>query len=347
MVTTYTINIVNQSADDQTFWCFLAPPEELKGMPGVFANSAANLLVPSYSPNANMFTIPVQFMVGASASNQAVGLNVRVDSIASQPTDLGVSWSANYYNVPPQRGPDLKKSGTLKDEQQLEITTNAFNKPGNEDQGWFSNMSYGVQSANGFIGMTWSPAPQDTRTWTPKLQFFVATGSYGENELASWTDISSNSAVISAPTDFQYGQTTVTLDGSGNWQVTPGKPSSQGRRSHLDRLIASHHLLAQAHARLVPFARPLGSSQTDTVKTVQWNSSLEDPAGPLTFISGTLTVNAALLAAFSTFVLSGVEFQITSAPARGTTISFNYSGTRSAQAIKDLFTAGAKILLQS
>jgi hypothetical protein len=49
---TYTIYLVNQSADDQLFWCFLARPVELVNDPQVYANSSASLEVVSNSPTA-------------------------------------------------------------------------------------------------------------------------------------------------------------------------------------------------------------------------------------------------------------------------------------------------------
>jgi hypothetical protein len=104
MTTPYTIYLVNNSSNTALFWCFLAPPVELAGDPNVFANSSTSLSVPPMSPATNTFTIPVQYVVGAGASNSAVGLNIRIDSNITLNTDLAQAWEANYATVPPNQG---------------------------------------------------------------------------------------------------------------------------------------------------------------------------------------------------------------------------------------------------
>lgn len=88
MPTNYTIYLINQSSSTQTFWCFLARPQEVASDPTVFANSSASLAIDSNDPATNSFTIPVQYVVAAGASNNAVGLNVKVNSTISQNSDL-------------------------------------------------------------------------------------------------------------------------------------------------------------------------------------------------------------------------------------------------------------------
>ena len=87
-------------------------------------------------------------------------------------------------------------------------------------------------------------------------------------------------------------------------------------------------------------------TQKDTILSVQWIST-EEGVGEeaLTFLTGTLSVSTALASAFTAFVLSGVEFKVTNAKKGKTTFSFSYSGPKSAQAVKELFKAGASILL--
>ena len=80
MAQTYQIYIVNQSANTQNFWLFLKPPQALEADPGVFANSSACLTVDSHAQGSNLFGIPLQYKVGAGASNQAVGLDIAISS---------------------------------------------------------------------------------------------------------------------------------------------------------------------------------------------------------------------------------------------------------------------------
>jgi hypothetical protein len=363
MTTQYTIYLVNNSATTQIFWCFLTRPVELASDPGVYANSSTSLAVASMAPGINTFTIPVQYIVGAGASNNAVGLNIKIDSIVTQDTDLGQMWDANYATVPPNMGPSLALDSASAPAGTIAIKSNAFNRGSNEANGWFSNMSYGVQTNQGFIGMSWSPSPQQTRTITPVLKFYVTTGSYGANSLASWTDVANDSAMISVPSSFQYNKTTVTYTDTGAWIVTPGAPSMLasadfGGRGGVFSLIQSHRLLSEAHAKLIGLARPAADcpalpepqpnvadgTQEDALVNVQWDPRVTTSELGEIVLTGTLTVATALTAAFTVFVLGGVTFSITRAPVGGTTVKFSYSGTKSVEAVKALFAAGRGLL---
>ncbi|MEZ4301446.1 MAG: hypothetical protein R3B70_41315 [Polyangiaceae bacterium] len=362
---TYTIYLVNNSASTQLFWCFLEPPQELKSDPQVFANSSASLAVASMAPGINTFTIPVQYVLGAGASNNAVGLNVQVTSSITQNVNLTETWEADYATVPPQMGPSMRKVSDVSPPNTVAIKSNPFDQAKNENNGWFSNMSFGIQTAQGYMGMTWSPSPKQTTTLTPTLKFYVAVGNFGNNALASWTTVSSDSAMLSVPRDFKYAKTTVTYTSTGGWTVTPGAPPASAlglagsmrlAQEDLGPLLRSHQSLAAAHAALVGLAGPapcasgapalLGAgSQQDELVSVQWDSAEADIAdASLTYLSGTLSVRTALAAAFTVFVLAGVEFAITRAAAGGTTVHFSYSGARSASEIRALFVAGARLL---
>jgi hypothetical protein len=105
----------------------------------------------------------------------------------------------------------------------IQIISNAFDQKINEDNKWFSNMSFGINSANGFMGVTWSPSPSETSTLTPKFAFYIATGSYKSNSLVDMDTISNYAAQIEL-CDFKNLETTVTLTSTGAWVVTPGAP---------------------------------------------------------------------------------------------------------------------------
>ena len=286
--TPYTIYLINNTESTQQFWCFLAPPDELASDPGVFANSSTTLAVASQSESINTFTIPVQYVVGAGADNHAVGLNIKVASTITKQAELQQTWEAGYPTVPPNMGPTLKPGSQTSKPNSIAIKSNAFNQGQNEANGWFSNMSYGIQTIQGFIGMSWSPSPQQTRTLTPKLKFYVATGSFSENSLASWTDVSNGSVSIAVPGDFRLNKTTVTLTEVGGWLVTPGAPHLQkgkfislaARSRRLDDLIQSHMMLSESLTGLIAVARPsergeMGvADQKAAVASVTGDSSL-------------------------------------------------------------------------
>ena len=221
---TYNIYLVNRSTDMQTFWCFLAPPRELANDPGVFANSSVSMAVQPNAPGSTVLTIPERYIVGAGAGNQAVGLEVRIISNAVANAAVGQTFDVGYITVPPNEGPTIDLSGTSAPPNTIAIACNAFDRSGNENNGWFSNMSFGIESPAGFAGMTWSPNPQSMRTLTPDLTFYIAVGSFGSNALTDWMEVADYSAVVSVPGSFSGSDCTATFEFDGTWVITPGKP---------------------------------------------------------------------------------------------------------------------------
>jgi hypothetical protein len=284
MATEYTIYLVNNSASEEVFWAFLQRPDALAAQKGVFANSSTNLAVaPKVDGQINRFIIPVQYVVGAGASNQAVGLKTRVISDFSQKTDLGQGWLATYANAPSSKGPIIERAAPP-EKDKIAIEANHFNRMENEVAGWYSNMSFGIQTSSGFMGMTWSPDPGETCTLSPKLSFYVNTGSFGSNELAEWTDVNSQAATIELKDFDSRREVTVTLTETGEWNVTPGRPLSPQRKSLLDTMAESHQHIAKAHSHLIQLMGPgatgtatahdvSSGDQDDTVASVKWDES--------------------------------------------------------------------------
>lgn len=241
MPSQYTIYLVNQSSSTQTFWCFLTRPAEIASDPNVFANSSASIAIDSNDPSTNYFVIPVQYSVGAGASNNAVGLDVQVTSTISQNSDLAQVWNADYANAPPKKGPKLNLASTSTGPNSIKLVTNSFNQEDNESLGWYSNQSFGIQTASGFMGMTWSRSPNQSRTLTPKLSFYISVGSFGSSTLADWTQVSNDSAQVSVPGSFTGGACTVTLLNNGKWKIAPGKPAQFALLENLAFLKSDEH----------------------------------------------------------------------------------------------------------
>lgn len=224
-LTNYKIYLVNEGATDKNFWCFLEKPEGVLGKK-VYANSNAMLnVLPNY-PGVNKFTIPISYQIGVGASNEAVGLNIKIDSNIMEEVKLTDLYHAKYATAPPKRGPVL----TLDQQQSspantIKIKSNNFDRVKNENNGWYSNMSFGIKTANGFIGVTWAPSPNEDSTITPKFAFYIATGNYTSNGLADITTISDTSAKVTLD-QFKNLEATVTLNSKGDFIVTPGRPSS-------------------------------------------------------------------------------------------------------------------------
>ena len=343
MPTNYTIYLINQSSSTQTFWCFLDRPQEVASDASVFTNSSASLAIDSNDPANNSFVIPVQYVVAAGASNNAVGLNVQVNSSISQDSDLSQVWDATYADAPPNKGPKLVLNTDTVASTSLKIISNPFAQENNESLGWYASQSFGIQTAAGFMGMSWSPSPNQNRTLTPKLSFYVSTGAFGSSTLADWTQVSNDSAKVSVPGSFSAGACTVTLLNNGTWKITPGKPTALMLMSDLG------FLNSEAHRELMALAYLESDKvQKDEVKSVSWPKQ-EVLAAAVegdetdTYLTGTITVATALTASFAYFIISGIQFTITRA-AGANTVEFSYSGQQSATAIKELVVASAQAL---
>lgn len=220
--TNYTIYLKNESSNTQNFWAFLQKPEGLPNS-GVYANSSAYLSVyPGYG-SVNKLVVPLQYMLGAGASNQAVGLGVQIDTSIIKNAELKQTWEAHYATVPPRQGPNLNLvQGQTSPDATIGYLSNAFDKVRNENEKWYSNASFGIQTQMGFLGITWSPSPDDQFTITPKFSFYIATGNFSSYELADLETISRKAAKIEL-SDFRNQEVTVTLTGRGDWIVQPGR----------------------------------------------------------------------------------------------------------------------------
>jgi hypothetical protein len=226
MATQYTIYLVNQNINPQLFWAFLSAPV-VSNNPQVFANSNTNLLIPGASPDLNNFTIPVQYVIGAGASNNAVGLNIEIRSTATRNANLEQLWQVAYATTPPNSGPTVPLTPTGESPPStLAVRTNAFNQPLNQTNGWYENMSFGVKTAQGFMGVTWLPDPSKTYTITPKLNFYITVGDYSSYSLADINSVANSSAALNTSTDFDLNNIcTVVYSGKGEWSHFKGRPT--------------------------------------------------------------------------------------------------------------------------
>jgi hypothetical protein len=249
MTTNYNIYVVNQMTSQQEFWCFLAAPQaSITG--NVYANSSAYITVVSKSTDLNSFTVPVQYVFQAGASNQAVGLNIKIQSTTSDNVNLGDQWEASFADPSLHEGPTLTNYGTASPAGTFQYETNSYDQSNEPIYKWYGNETFGIETAQGFIGLTWAPVANTTVTITPNLQFYIATGSFQSNTLANMTTVSNDSQLVSL-NDFDSSlNCTVTLSPSGTWSVVPGMPGIQTSLDY-STLVESHYLLARAHDSLV------------------------------------------------------------------------------------------------
>lgn len=249
MPTEYKINLYNLEGSAQKMWCFLSEPESNVSAE-VYANSNSFLTVPTYSGSQqNSFTIPLQYSVQVGASNNAVGLDIQIRSSVTENTDLGVEWLANYTQESGEKIPPTLTQGGTAPSNELAITTNSYNKSEEPLNSWYGSMTYGVETAEGFIGLTWSPDPARTYEIKPKVTFYVAIGSFQSNTLADINAISSTSAEITENAFDGNNECTVTRNPDGTWSVAPGNVRPTNFTELL--LLNSHLSLVAAHKELV------------------------------------------------------------------------------------------------
>ncbi|EKN3724728.1 TPA: hypothetical protein ACPZRY_002565 [Yersinia enterocolitica] len=219
----YTIYIVSESANTETFWLFLDKPDKLAVGSTIYANSAANLTIASGSSPEATFGIPIQYKLGAKSSNKAVGLNVKVATSQLKDVNIQDVWKATFYDGPEHQAPDLDKADGVANKDEINYTDNSFNPDRVIQNSWYPSQTFGIQTENGFVGMTWEARPAKTVAIAPKLTFFVTTGEYSSNQLADYSTVS-NSAQIVNLSDFSGFAVTVTYTKDGKWNIKKGRP---------------------------------------------------------------------------------------------------------------------------
>lgn len=347
MTTQYKIHILNKSMATQKFWCFLSAPEMNVGST-VYANSAVNVEVVPNSQSDNSFTIPLQFSIGADAATKPVGLNIVVDSNVKENVEMGQAWNAGYANAPPAQGPTLAMASEGGPTTSLSIASNHFNAGINAANNWYESQSFGVESAQGFMGVTWEPNPGDITTITPTLSFYVATGTFSKNALAEMNTVSGDCATISTDQFSGSNEAWVALDDQGYWHVYSSNPDN----ASVDLLIQSHAKLSIAHAQLVNYVVGDGkesgntSSINDKVKRVTWGpATIDAETGNMIAVTGTMVLAVAAVA-ITTFIVSGITFTATGTTDSGTTWRFVHSGPQTLKTLKEALKDGATIAYQ-
>ena len=220
----YIIYVINQSAETQQFWLFLAQAQGFEGNQ-VFANSSAYMTVPANFPEGPSFSIPVRYLVVAGAQNNPVGLDIMIAPGYQLNTELDEQWNIQYAEPTQHRPPTMRIAGSIANPNALLLQTLPYDKDEEAQANWYANQSFGIETPQGYIGMTWSPNPGQPLTLTPNLTFYVAIGDYGVNQLASLEQVANNAAVVTAPNSFDAGnEATVTCTQEGRWIVAPGSP---------------------------------------------------------------------------------------------------------------------------
>ncbi|QLK61117.1 hypothetical protein GE278_10260 [Enterobacteriaceae bacterium Kacie_13] len=357
MPTTYTIHLKNLQSADKTFWCFLNFPESQISA-DVYANSSANLTVSQHQHGQDdSFSIPLQYVVQAGASNKAVALNTLIQSSIKKNTDLATAWHADYY--PANKGPSLYVASDepAPGNKEVDVWTNDFDKSQEPLQKWFSSLTFGVMSESGFMGVTWSPDPEQTYRIQPKVQFYVATGNFESNKLADITAISSKAANITGDSFDGNNECTVTLKTNGQWLVEPGNTNatSNGDSTLLSNLVKTNMELATAQSMLVAmYSGQLPSGTPSVLRTDKYATSTgikikkqlsltEGDGEENILITGTITIATAIAVGFAYMIASGITLTITRRAATGLEFDFNYNGTRGAEAVQQAFAAGQSI----
>ena len=140
-------------------------------------------------------------------------------------TELGKQLDIQYGDPAQHRLPIMTETGSITNPNALLLQTLPYDKDEEAQANWYANQSFGIETPQGYIGMTWSPNSGQPLTLIPNLTFYVAIGDYGVNQLASLEQVANNAAVVTAPNSFDAGnEATVTCTQEGRWIVAPGSP---------------------------------------------------------------------------------------------------------------------------
>jgi hypothetical protein len=357
--TRYKINLFNLQNQTQKFWCFLSAPKSNIDST-VYANSNTAINVSTYTGSQKAsFTVPLQYKVEVGATNKAVGLNTLIESSDTHDSDLEVEWKASYYQKKDDKTPPtLALSGQTAPAGQLAIVTNSYNKNDEPLNKWYGNMSFGIETETGFIGVSWSPNPTFTYKLEPIVNFYVAVGDYSQNKLANITAISSTSANITQKSFDGNYECTVIYQPDGSWVVKPGyaPPASLNL---LSTMVSAHAELISAHKNLVELVNFSNSANINSssgekaerestgIKLNNKGNKKNQVDDEFEFITGSITVGVAIAAGFAYMFASSITLNITRTSADGLTIDFNYNGQAGQQAILDAFAAGQRIFFGS
>lgn len=217
-----TIHVVSDSSTKETFWCFLAKPEQLDTGNEIYANSNARLTIAGGSSPEASFTIPVQFSLAAKSVNRPIGLGVKVSTRQSENVELEESWKATFYTSDEHQAPDLVEIGDPASENTINYASSPFSPDNVIKNDWYPTQSYGMKTAAGFVGLTWDARPNKTVKIEPLVEFYITVAEYSAGTLANLTTVSTDAAKVKLK-DFRGGAVTVTYTSTGEWVVTPGK----------------------------------------------------------------------------------------------------------------------------
>jgi hypothetical protein len=357
MATEYKIHLKNLQSADKTFWCFLDFPQSQISSE-VFANSSTNLVVSTHqSGQDDAFTIPLQYVIQAGSSNNAVGLGTKIDSSIIKDIDLATAWQVDYFLQ--NKGPKLYPASdvTLPPTNEVDILTNDFDQDQEPLKKWFHSLTFGVQSDKGFMGVTWAPDPSETYAIKPKVQFYISTGSFVSNTLANMTSVSTKAAPITEDSFDGNNECTVTLLTNGKWLIEKGNTNLKlsSNSEIINNLVLSHLALSTAHAALVALYSEQASLETlsglskdvevkSTGIAVKNNLTLnDDDLGTTFFLTGSITVGALVAAGFLYMIASGITLRISRRAATGVEFDFTYNGLHGADEVRKAFAAGKEI----
>ncbi len=240
----YNIYLENESANTAEFWCFLAPPQGLKSINGVFVNSNTSLAVVRQSPAINRFQVsdPLTHVVGAGAGFVEPKEGATISPSIVEDAKSGNSFQVSYANIPPRMEPTLTPTRTSRERATIQLQINHYNKVQNEKQGWFGNLYFGVKTNQRGTGLSWSPNPGAKWVLTPRFKICVAVGQFQSNTLVPWADLRGRCADVTSESFSAENDATVTYTETGEWRVTPGAPE------RLRILLDTQMYLKQAQA---------------------------------------------------------------------------------------------------
>lgn len=220
MTTSYTFNLRNLEQGSVTMYLFLAAPEFSEAPEHIYQNSSTFLEVPLYKSNQTEKVVAnVQYQLQVEQQTIPIKIGSQVMSSATQNAEVNTGYIATYSNeLGGAPSLDDGKTNRPPEPQDMVVQTNPFS----DVEGYYNALTFGVTTDRGMTGVTWVPKPNMDYAITPTLTFYIAVGSFQENELATIDATGAENAVVRSGHDGkfdQHGNTWVTYNSDGTWSV--------------------------------------------------------------------------------------------------------------------------------
>lgn len=225
-MTTIYIYLVNQSTSKKTVYGFMGTEQPSVTASIFWRSTMLATLPPPPSTQTNVWTIPLDYHLIATAGVEPVGSTYVPQSSVAQVVQLGEHWKVNYYQAIGQHlGPDIQLFKTLLAGDTFDVTTNSYDKALEPITQWYGGLGLGLPTPVGDLQQLWSPSPASNSALSVLPIFYVYKGDYTQGTYLLHTKVPAQAQRVTLSDVDAKGCCTVTLKSDGSWDIQAGTPS--------------------------------------------------------------------------------------------------------------------------